>query len=196
MSCITDVTGKILKHYAQDIVTNQRYIIVSLQNDTDPDSCSVIDIDALDADTRSELINIVNSDECQRVPEIWKILDRKYFMNYPKATVLNVLKLMKQIKVVKSAQVMVELPGDQRMTPKQIVDCINKYEESKNGNTKFHADNTETTSALVSVENKNASDIAEVKSEIANINTQISSLTSSISDLIKALNPKHKEDKK
>ena len=79
MSGLNSLTNRPKKHYAQDMVTKQRYVVISLQNDTDPDTCSVVDIDALDADTRSELLNFVDSDECQRQPEIWKLLDRKYF---------------------------------------------------------------------------------------------------------------------
>ena len=191
MSGLNSLSGKPLKHYAQDTITRQRYVLIALQNDTDPDTCSVVDIDALDADTRAELLNLVNSDECQRQPEIWKILDKKYFMSYPKATMLNVLQRMKQIKVVKSNQVAVQIVGDQTMTPKQIVDSINEYKSktTSQGVSKFSM-NEQT---VADVENKNATEIAEVKNEIANINTQIGALTSSIADLIKALKSEPKE---
>ena len=191
MSGLNSLSGKPLKHYAQDTITRQRYVLIALQNDTDPDTCSVVDIDALDADTRAELLNLVNSDECQRQPEIWKILDKKYFMSYPKATMLNVLQRMKQIKVVKSNQVAVQIVGDQTMTPKQIVDSINEYKSktTTQGVSKFSMNEQ----AVVDVENKNATEIAEVKNEIANINTQIGALTSSIADLIKALKSEPKE---
>ena len=191
MSGLNSLSGKPLKHYAQDTITRQRYVLIALQNDTDPDTCSVVDIDALDADTRAELLNLVNSDECQRQPEIWKILDKKYFMSYPKATMLNVLQRMKQIKVVKSNQVAVQIVGDQTMTPKQIVDSINEYKSktTTQGVSKFSMNEQ----AVVDVENKNATEIAEVKNEIASINTQIGALTSSIADLIKALKSEPKE---
>jgi len=189
MSGLYSLSGKPLKHYAQDTITRQRYVIIALQNDTDPDTCSVVDIDALDADTRAELLNLVNSDECQRQPEIWKILDSKYFMSYPKATMLNVLKRMKQIRVVKSNQVAVQIIGDQTMTPKEIVESINEYKKKSSPTTKFSLSDEK----AIEVENKNANEIAEVKSEIANINTQISALTSSITDLIKALKPESAE---
>ena len=191
MSGLNSLSGKPLKHYAQDTITRQRYVLIALQNDTDPDTCSVVDIDALDADTRAELLYLVKSDECQRQPEICKILYKKYFMSYPKATMLNVLQRMKQIKVVKSNQVAVQIVGDQTMTPKQIVDSINEYKSktTTQGVSKFSMNEQ----AVVDVENKNATEIAEVKNEIANINTQIGALTSSIADLIKALKSEPKE---
>lgn len=188
MSGLNSLTGKPLKHYAQDLTTKQRYVVIALQNDTDPDSCSVIDIDALDSDTRAELLNFVNSDECQRVPEIWSLLDKKYFMNYPKATMLNVLTKMRQIKVVKSAQVAIQLPGDKTMTPKEIIDCINKYEsESKGGIGHFKLNKETTTNVINEAENKNSEEINALKKEVSSINEQVSALTSSIADLISAL---------
>lgn len=189
MSGLNSLTNRPKKHYAQDMVTKQRYVVISLQNDTDPDTCSVVDIDALDADTRSELLNFVDSDECQRQPEIWKLLDRKYFMSYPKATMLNILKQMRQIKVVKSSQVAIQLPGDKTMTPKEILDCIQKYETQTNAKVgSFNLDKT--TAVLTETENKNANEISELKEQVKNINEQISTLTTSLSELISALKTK------
>lgn len=195
MSGLSSLTGKPLKHYAQDLITKQRYVVIALQNDTDPDTCSVIDIDALDADTRSELVNFVNSDECQRVPEIWKLLDKKYFMSYPKATMLSILRQMKQIRVVKSNQVAVQLPGDQTMTPKEIVECINKYEQQNKSHYRPNESfSLASHSPLSATEDKNSQEIESLKNEVKTINEQVSSLTTSIADLIAALKaPKTEE---
>lgn len=187
MSGLNSLSGKPLKHYAQDTITRQRYVLIALQNDTDPDTCSVVDIDALDADTRAELLNYVNSDECQRQPEIWKLLDTKFFMSYPKATMLNVLKQFRQIKVVKSSQVAIQLPDDKTMTPKEVAECIRQYEQQSNKKIgSFNMSEAEITK-FQQEENKNTQEISELKKEISNINEQISSLTSSIGDLISAL---------
>ena len=64
---ITDENGRVLKHYAQDTVNRKRYVIIALENQTDPNTCSVIDIDALEPDIRAELVALVNSSECQSV---------------------------------------------------------------------------------------------------------------------------------
>ena len=187
MSGLSNLIGKPLKHYARDMLTNQRYIIISLQNETDKETCSVVDMDALETDIRSELTNYVNSDECQRQMEIWKLLDRKYFMSYPKATMLNVLKQMRQIKVVKSSQVAIQLPNDQTMTPIELLNAIQQYENQKNAKVgSFNMDNV-SSNVTNNIENKNAEEILAIKEDVKSINEKIGSLTSSIEELVAAL---------
>lgn len=189
-------TGKPMKHYAQDLVTRARYIVIALQNDNDPDTCSVIDIDALDADLRAELVAFVNSDACQRVPEIWKLLDTKYFMSYSSATMLKVLKSLRQIKVVKSAQVGIQLPDGQVKNPKEVIAALNEYySKMKSKNGQEHFSPYAPTAALPSAPAAQATvaptvdkgEIDALKEEIGTIKETVSSLTSSISDLVKAL---------
>ena len=33
---VSELTGKQLKHYAQDEVSKERYVVIALQNDTNP----------------------------------------------------------------------------------------------------------------------------------------------------------------
>ena len=94
---VSELTGKQLKHYAQDEVSKERYVVIALQNDTNPDTCSVVPYDRLDSDLRSELLAVVNSDECQHVPEIWKILDKKFFYSYPKFLRLTLYSHVEQL---------------------------------------------------------------------------------------------------
>ena len=196
---INPETGKPLRHYAQDLVTRARYIIISLQNDTDKDTCSVVDIDALDSDTRAELVNLVNSEECQHQPEIWKVLDRKYFMNYPKQTMLKVLRGLKQIRIVKSAQVAIQCPDDVVRTPKDIIEGLNVYYATKANQGKIGMSNpymptemmqTAPVQALpTAIDNQpaNDSEIKEIKEEMTQIKETVGALTTSISELVKAL---------
>jgi hypothetical protein len=188
---IDDVTGKFLKHYAQDEVSKERYVVIALQNDTNPDTCSVVAYDLLDADMRSELINTVNSDECQHVPEIWKVLDKKFFYSYPKSTMLQVLRALRQIRVVDEKRVKVELPGDITMTPKEIVNAINEYEEKKTAKvgSKFHATD-DTVKAPIQTDTVVSNDdtkIKEMESRMLSMEDKINSISSSISDLVSAL---------
>ena len=81
---ITNMLGKPLKHYAVNKDGRTRYFILALENETNPDECSVIEMDKLDPELRSELKDIVDSDDCQREVDIWRLLDTKFFMNYPK----------------------------------------------------------------------------------------------------------------
>lgn len=201
---INPETGKPLRHYAQDLVTRARYIIISLQNDTDKDTCSVVDIDALDSDTRAELVNLVNSEECQHQPEIWKVLDRKYFMNYPKQTMLKVLRGLKQIRIVKSAQVAIQCPDDVVRTPKDIIEDLNVYYATKANQGKIGMSNpymptemmqTAPVQALpTAIDNQpvNDSEIKEIKEEMTQIKETVGALTTSISELVKALSESKK----
>lgn len=201
---INPETGKPLRHYAQDLVTRARYIIISLQNDTDKDTCSVVDIDALDSDTRAELVNLVNSEECQHQPEIWKVLDRKYFMNYPKQTMLKVLRGLKQIRIVKSAQVAIQCPDDVVRTPKDIIEGLNVYYATKANQGKIGMSNpymptemmqTAPIQALpTAIDNQpaNDSEIKEIKEEMTQIKETVGALTTSISELVKALSESKK----
>lgn len=184
---VSELTGKPLKHYGQDEVSKERYVVIALQNDTDPDTCSVIAYDRLDSDLRSELLAVVNSDECQKVPEIWKILDKKFFYSYPKQTMLQVLRALRQIQVIDQSRVRIEITPDMTMTPKEIVDAINLYEAEKSQKTaqKFHVSNEGVKTPLA--ENANNEEIESMKTRITNMETQINTLNSNISDLISAL---------
>lgn len=184
---LNDLTGKPLKHYAQDEVSKERYVVIALQNDTDPDTCSVIAYDYLDADLRSELISVVNSDECQRIPEIWKVLDKKFFYSYPKQTMLQVLRALRQIKVVEENRVKIELPGDMTMTPKEIVEAMQKYEAEKASKSfsKFKVDEDGVKVPLV--ESMNDSRINDIESRMTNLEDKLSNINNSIADLVNAL---------
>lgn len=180
------VTGKPLKHYAQDDVTKDRYIIIALQNDTDPDTCSVVKYDMLDTNMRAELIAAVNSEEFQKVPEIWKLLDKKYFYDYPNQTMLTVLRALKQIKVVKQDRVMIDLPGDMTMTPKQMIDAINQYEAQKGG-VKTSRFSVEEPAKATTVNTTNDSRFSEIDNRINKLETTVNSLNSSIADLVSVI---------
>jgi len=182
---VNELTGKQLKHYAQDEQTKERYVVIALQNDTDPNTCSVVSYDRLDSDLRSELLSVVNSDECQRVPEIWKILDTKFFYSYPKQTMLQVLRALRQIKIVNSDQVRVEITPDQTMTPKEIVDAINLYNKEKEAKSHFSPEVSAREAVIEnSVQNE---EIESLKERMGTMESQINTLSSSISELISAI---------
>lgn len=198
---ITDENGRVLKHYAQDTINRKRYVIIALENQTDPNTCSVIDIDALEPDIRAELVALVNSSECQTVEEIWQILDRKYFMDYPNHTMLKVLKAMRQILVVDSNQVAIQLPGEQTMTPKQVADAIKEYKKKKNGvvQQSFNPESeTKVAEPLIEKvgEKEPNKDISELKDGIKNLNDKMNSLVDVLSQLASNMNSKSDDTKK
>lgn len=157
---ITNMLGKPLKHYATNKTTGERYIMLALENETDPNTCSVIEMDKLDSDMRSELREIIDSDACQREIDTWRFLDTKFFMNYPKQTILSVLRALRVIKTPKSEDVLIQLPGDIQQTPAEVMDAIRTYRkkqtEQKSGiitDSKINSSKDETsTNALNDIE--------------------------------------------
>lgn len=179
-----DLTGKPLKHYGQDDVTKERYVVIALQNETDPNTCSVIPYDKLDTDMRSELLAVVNSDECQRLPEIWKVLDRKFFYSYPNQTMLKVLGALRKILKVDQNRVKIEISPDMTMTPKEIVDAIHVYEAEKG---KKHQTIETSIATPAPVAETSNTEIDEMKTRLNNVEEQIGTLSNNIAELIGAL---------
>ena len=192
---ITDENGKLLKHYAQDTVTRKRYILIALENQTDPNTCSVVDMDALEQNVRAELISLVNSPECQMKEEIWQVLDKKYFLDYPQATMLKVLKAMHQIQVVDSKQVAVSLPGEQIMTPKELANAIREYKKSKGGNVQqsFVPDDGKEVLIEKVGEKEPNKDMEEVKESIKSLSNTVASLADIVAKLASVEETKKKK---
>jgi hypothetical protein len=192
---ITDENGKLLKHYAQDTVTRKRYILIALENQTDPNTCSVVDMDALEQNVRAELISLVNSPECQMKEEIWQVLDKKYFLDYPQATMLKVLKAMHQIQVVDSKQVAVSLPGEQIMTPKELANAIREYKKSKGGSVQqsFVPDDGKEVLIEKVGEKEPNKDMEEVKESIKSLSNTVASLADIVAKLASAEETKKKK---
>ena len=182
---MNSIMGKPLKHYATDKNTHARYFMLALENDTDKNTCSVVDMDAMNTEMRAELTETINSDECQRVIDPWKVLDTKFFMDYPKQTMLAVLRAMRLIKVVDSDNVLIQLPGDQVQTPKQVMEGIREYNAKRKNSAAQVSMVTENVEETKKLEEQNAQDIKDLKAEV-------SSLASSVSALVEALKSKKK----
>lgn len=177
---MSDITGKPLKHYAVDKNTNARYFMLAYENDTNKNECSVLNMDRLSSELRAELTEIINSDECQHEIHPYVVLDRKFFYEYPKQTILQVLRTLRLIEVKDSENVLVQMPYDNQWTPKQIMEAINGTIEQKNKTLRgkdaiIQAKNTEL-EAVKSVESKNADEIVELKQELSILKDNISEL--------------------
>lgn len=187
---VVDVDNRVLKHYAQDTITHRRYIVIALENETDPNTCSVIDMDALEPDIRSELVALVNSYECQSQIDIWRILDKKFFMDYPKGSMLKVLQAMKQIKVLPCEQVAVRVPSDQMMTAKDVANAIREYKgQGATKPVKVDAQprvetNAETVAQVEPVKPVVTEEMTEVKEGLKEINANLNALAQSLAVLV------------
>lgn len=180
---MTSIMGKPLKHYATDKLTNQRYFMLALENDTDRNTCSVIDMDAMPSELRAELTEIINSDECQRVVDPYKVLDTKFFMDYPRQTILAVLRAKHYIKVVDSDNVLIQLPEDKTMTPKEVAEQIREYERHQNKTKVVASEIKEAASEVAKfeeIERKNSSDIAALKEQVSSLKDSVEALVSAL----------------
>ena len=186
MTVMSDITGKPLKHYAADKNTGARYFMLAYENDTNKDECSVIDMDRLSSELRSELTEIINSDECQSELNPYKVLDRKFFYEYPKDTVLTVLRKLRLIQVLNSENVLVQMPGDVQWTPKQIMDGVRVYENKVNntlrGKDRLLAEKDVELNETKKIESKNAEDIKELKDDLASLKDSIKDLISIVKE--------------
>lgn len=181
---MTSIMGKPLKHYATDKITGQRYFMLALENDTNKDTCSVVDMDAMPSELRAELTEIINSDECQRVTDPWKVLDTKFFMDYPKQTILAVLRAKRWIKIADSDNVLVQLPEDKTMTPKEVAQSIREYKERQSKTRNVAEGVTEAASEVVKfeeIERKNSEDIADLKQQVSNLAESVQALVGALS---------------
>lgn len=192
---VRNLAGKPLKHWAQDKKTNERYVMISYENETDKNTCSVVNIDDLDTNIRAELTSFINSDECQRVAEVWKVLDRKFFMDYPKQTALHILRAMRKIKVVDSENVAVMMYNGGTNTPIEVMKGIREYNAKKQQQTKGFSPIEESAPTLVS-EPQPVPVSEPVPDKMDEINKKLDALTGAIASLVTALTPKETEKKK
>lgn len=186
---ITNMMGKPLKHYAVDKNTRARYFILALENETNPETCSVIEMDKMESELRAELKEIVDSDDCQREVDIWRLLDTKFFMNYPKQTILSVLRALKVIKVLSTEEVLVILPNDTQMTAKEVMTGIREYREKQKQKRLGYISDTEHNFQPKPEDNK---DLESVKEEVNNLKEVVSNMAtvvSSLKDLISEMKP-------
>lgn len=188
---LTNIMGKPLKHYAIDKNTNERYIILALENETDKNTCSVIEMDKIDSDLRSELTETINSDEMQREIDTWKLLDVKFFMNYPKQTMLAVLKALHVIKVLSTEDVMVILPGDAQKSAKEVMEDIRMYRkkvnDSKLGIVTSNDVNTISNRELEEINNKinsHSTGIKLLSDEVSTIKVRVEELNNKLNQIV------------
>lgn len=187
---ITNMLGKPLKHYAIDKDGKTRYFILTLENETNPNECSVIEMDKLDSELRSELREIIDSDDCQREVDTWRLLDTKFFMNYPKQTILSVLRALRVIKVLSTEDVMIMLPNDVQKSAKEVMENIREYREKQKQKRLGYVSETQTQPVF-----EKTNEIENIKKDVLSLSEQISSTNEVLATLVNMVK-ELKEDKK
>lgn len=79
------------KHYGIHNVSHKRLILLCLENPEKKGTTIAVDYDALDAETRSELIQIIDGPEAQAVKDAYVVLKKKVFQEHPSSTALKYL---------------------------------------------------------------------------------------------------------
>lgn len=178
---VTNMLGKPLKHYAVDKDGRTRYFMLAMENETDPTTCSVIEMDKMDSELRAELKEIVDSDDCQREVDIWRLLDTKFFMSYPKQTILSVLRALKVIKVMNTEDVLILLPNDVQMSAKKVMEGIREYREKEKQKRMGFISDADT---MKQQDNLNKSEIDKVKQDIVKIEENMSTINKTLESLV------------
>jgi len=83
-------TGK-TKHYGIHNITHKRLILLCLENPEKKGTTIAVEYDNLDAETRSELIQIIDGPEAQSVKDAYIVLKKKVFQEHPQTTALKYL---------------------------------------------------------------------------------------------------------
>jgi beta-mannanase len=99
---------------------------------------------------------------------------------------LQVLRALRQIKVVDESRVKIELPGDITMTPKQIIDAINQYEAEKSHKTatKFHVSESGVKTPINEAQDTR---INEIETRMTTVEDKLNTINNNIADLVAAL---------
>lgn len=191
---ITNMLGKPLKHYAVDKDGRTRYFILALENETNPNECSVIEMDKMDSELRAELKDIIDSDDCQREVDIWRLLDTKFFMNYPKQTILSALRALKVIKTMSSDDVMVLLPNNTQQSAREVMSGIREYREKQRQKRLGYISETQSEVQTKDQPQKNE-ELEKVKEDVSKLTENMQQLNSSLEQLT-SLIISMKEEKK
>ena len=183
---VNNIMGVALKHYAVDKNTNARLFMLAYENQTDEKTCSVVNMDRLNPDLRSELTEIMNSNEVQKTIDPYVVLDKKFFYEYPKDTLLNVLRKMKLIEVKNSEDVLVQMKNDEQWTPDKIMDAIrqstDKFNKTLKGKDQLLKEKTAEIEQVKTIEQKNSSDIEDLRKELSSLKDDIRELISSLKE--------------
>lgn len=123
------------KHYAIHNITNKRLILLCVENERQRGTTIAVAYDELDAETRAELIQIIDSPECQAVKDSWTVLSKKIFMEHPQYTALDYLTKCGFAKTYPVEELTVYLTSTPSATSKmpltKLIQQINDYEAER-----------------------------------------------------------------
>lgn len=122
------------KHYAQHNITHKRLILLCVENEKQKGTTIGIPYDELDAETRAELIQIIDGPECQAVKDSWTVLSKKIFMEHPQYTALDYLTKAGFAKSYPVQDITVYYTPNDYIALTELIRQINEYEAKKYSN--------------------------------------------------------------
>lgn len=160
-------TGK-TKHYGIHNVTHKRLILLCLENQERKGTTIAVEYDMLDADTRSELIQITDGPEAQSVKDLYHVLKKKVFQEHPQTTALKYLINGGFAKEYDVNDITLFIESDKHVPLAEVIRQVNMYEAQKkhqSQDTPFFTENSTTETGSISSELETTPDPVEVKTE-------------------------------
>lgn len=128
-------TGK-TKHYGVHNVTHKRLILLCLENPEKRGYTLGIDYDLLDAESRNELINLIDGPEAQSVKDAYVVLKKHFFTEHPSLPILKWLQNNGFIKEYNVNDITMFIEANRTVPLTEIIKQVNEYEAWKLGQNK------------------------------------------------------------
>lgn len=128
-------TGK-TKHYGVHNVTHKRLILLCLENPEKKGFTLGVDYDLLDAESRNELINIIDGPEAQSVKDAYVVLKKHFFTEHPSLPILKWLQNNGFIKEYNVNDITMFIEANRTVPLTEIIKQVNAYEAWKLGQNK------------------------------------------------------------
>ena len=123
-------TGK-TKHYGIHNTTHKRLILLCLENPEKKGTTIAVEYDNLDAETRSELIQIIDGPEAQSVKDAYIVLKKKVFQEHPQTTALKYLLNSGFAKEYNVNDITLFIEPNRTVPLAKMIEEVNAYEMSR-----------------------------------------------------------------
>lgn len=138
-------TGK-TKHYGVHNVSHKRLILLCLENQNKKGYTLAVEYDLLDAESRSQLINVIDGPEAQSLKDSYHVLAKNIFTEHPNMTMLKYLQSGGFVKEYNVNDITLFIEPDTQIALSEVIKQVNAYESWKFGK---NNNSTETLSETV-----------------------------------------------
>ena len=128
-------TGK-TKHYGVHNVSHKRLILLCLENPNKKGYTLAVEYDLLDAESRSQLINVIDGPEAQSVKDSYHVLAKNIFTEHPNVTMLKYLQNGGFVKEYNVNDITLFTAPDEKIPLAEVIKQVDAYESWKFGSKK------------------------------------------------------------